>query len=95
MPHIIEILPGENLVLERYEDATVDLLGGQGPLVTWRLVGSIRPVPATPSAPAMHRQATTLEIRMDPKAAMMLAANISDLARKTGWQPPPGVLVLT
>jgi len=39
-----------------------------------------------------HLMATTLAIRMDPKAAIGLAEQIVELARTKGWPLPPTIV---
>jgi hypothetical protein len=81
------ILPlGHHEILQRVEDFDVGLMEEVGPLV--RLVASVEVRPEIPPGPGRHRGATTLAIRIDPKAAIELAEQIRVLARTMGWRLP-------
>jgi hypothetical protein len=77
---------GHHEILQRVEDFDVGLLEDVGPLV--RLVASVEARPEMPPGPGKHRGATTLAIRIDPKAAIDLAERIRVLARTMGWPLP-------
>jgi hypothetical protein len=94
MPYAVDLHAGGNIILGRFEDTEAKLLDGEGPLVTVLLCGSVRHPPAPSAVSETPRQATTLEIHTDPKAAILLAASISHLALTKDWPLPPGVVVL-
>ena len=86
MTKIIAIQTGDYEITQPLEDFDVDLLEG-GPLL--RLVAAVRHHPGEPRGLGEHERATTLAIRMDPKAAIELAAKIDELSRKMGWPLVP------
>ena len=83
----VRLDPGENLIDGRYDDVTADAAPG-GLLVQLR--GSIRHrEPSRPFSEGLQQE-TRMEIHMDQKAAILLAARILDLARTMGWPQLPG-----
>jgi len=85
--NFVHLDPGGHVLPGRFSDP--DVRFGPDDLLV-HLVGELTNLELTGAIPAMHRPATTVEIRMDQRAAMMLASRILDLARTMGWPRLPG-----
>jgi len=83
----LDLSPGHHIVPGRFNDATVDVSADD---LLVRLVAELSHLEPSTTIPVIPRQATTVEIRMDRKAAMMLAANLDELGRKMGWPRQTG-----
>jgi hypothetical protein len=78
---------GHHEFIQRAQDLSIGLLDGTGPLL--RLHASAEAHQSKPPGPGRHQGATTLAIRMDQAAAMMLFQQIRDLARTKDWPIAP------
>jgi len=78
----VNLSPGLNEIPQRLEDFQVGLMEGE---LLVRIVATVRSHFGEPSGHGIPQPETTLAIRMDRAAAMMLAAKLRDLAQTMDW----------